>query len=392
MKMFPSVTICLFLLLSGCATKQLVEQPESIFADRHFAPPAAPIRTADIFRPTPAMIEYAHRLADRRWDGKSRGEALFDALYKSGGLKIEYDSAITRNASEAYEARAGNCLSLAIMTAAIANEMGLTVGFQSVRVPGAWARDGNLFFVSGHVNITLAPRRGHFSSASGDFNGLLIDFQPLLLGHRQNAKAIAENTIVAMYLNNRAAEMLARGNINDAYWSAREAIRQDGGFVEAYNTLGVIYRRHGLPAEAENVFRMLVARDDGNTVALSNLANALAVQGRNTEAEEIKRRLARLEPYPPYHFFDRGMTALGENNYRLAREFFQREVDRAVENAEFHYWLGVAHAALGEMKPAQQHLAAALENSTTRREHDIYAAKLGIIKARSAGRMETVSQ
>ena len=392
MRILSYMIVCLAMLLSACATRQVVEHPESIFADRHFSQPAVPVRVEEIFRLSPAMIDYAHRLADRRWDGKSRGEALFDALYKNGDLKIEYDAAITRNASEAFDARAGNCLSLAIMTAAIAHEMGLTVGFQSVRVPGAWARDGNLFFVSGHVNITLAPRRGHFSSASGDFNGLLIDFQPLLLGHRQNAKTITENTIVAMYLNNRAAEMLARGNINEAYWWAREAIRNDSGFVEAYNTLGVVYRRHGLASEAETVFRLLVARDGTNTIALSNLANALSVQGRVVESEEIKRQLARVEPYPPYHFFDRGMTALGENNYRLAREFFQREVDRAVENAEFHYWLGIAHAALGEMKPAQQHLAVALEYSTTRREHDIYAAKLGIIKARSAGRMETVSQ
>ena len=43
----------------------------------------------------------------------------------------------------------------------------------------------------------------------------------------------------------RAAEALAGGDVGGAYWWARAAIRQDPQFISAYNTLGVIYRRHG---------------------------------------------------------------------------------------------------------------------------------------------------
>ena len=47
---------------------------------------------------------------------RSRQRALYDALYERGHLKIEYDAAMTRNASETFDAHAGNCLSLVIMT------------------------------------------------------------------------------------------------------------------------------------------------------------------------------------------------------------------------------------------------------------------------------------
>ena len=61
---------------------------------------------------------------------------------------------------------------------------------------------------------------------------------------------IEEKTILAMYMNNRAAESLAGGRIDDAYWFARAAVLQDPDFMTPYNTLGVVYQRHGNLGEA----------------------------------------------------------------------------------------------------------------------------------------------
>ena len=51
---------------------------------------------------------------------------------------------MTRNAAEAFDARSGNCLSLVIMTAAFAKELGLPVRYQNVFVDEAWSRSGDL--------------------------------------------------------------------------------------------------------------------------------------------------------------------------------------------------------------------------------------------------------
>ena len=59
-------------------------------------------------------------------------------LYKRQKLGLEYDATSTRTASEAYAARAGNCLSLVIMTSAFAKALGLPVYYQRVFVDESW--------------------------------------------------------------------------------------------------------------------------------------------------------------------------------------------------------------------------------------------------------------
>jgi transglutaminase-like putative cysteine protease len=93
-------------------------------------------------------------------DFNSRGyqQGFIDALYTKGKLKLEYESAVTRNAAEAFDARAGNCLSLVIMTAALAKELGFPVRYQRVYVDDTWGRSGDFYF-SGHVNLSLGGGR-----------------------------------------------------------------------------------------------------------------------------------------------------------------------------------------------------------------------------------------
>ena len=84
----------------------------------------------------------------------------------------------------------------------------------------------------------------------------------------------------------------------------------------------------------------------------------------------------------PYHFFDLGMAAVRRDDWRSAREMFAREVARADANHEFHFWLGVADWRLGEESAALRHLTLAIDNSVTRDQHDLYAAKLAWLQAR----------
>ena len=63
-----------------------------------------------------------------------------------------------------------------------------------------------------------------------------------------------------------------------------------------------------------------------------------------------------------------------------ARDLFAKEVARAPYNHEFQFWLALAYLRLGSVEEARKHLALALENSTTRGERDLYAAKLEKLK------------
>ena len=63
-------------------------------------------------------------------------------------------------------------------------------------------------------------------------------------------------------------------------------------------------------------------------------------------------------------------------DYHAARAFFQKELDRVPDYHEFHFWLGVVELRLGNVEGARAQVAAALQNSTTQQDHDLYAAKL----------------
>jgi len=311
--------------------------------------------------------------------GRSRQQALADALYKRGQLKLDYDASVTRNAAEAFHARSGNCLSLVIMTAAFAKELGLQVEYQSALHEETWSRSSGLYLRSGHVNLTLGRRL--VDAGPGDSRSVTIDFLASDDVRRLRTRVVDEATVVAMYMNNRAAEALVQDRLDDAYAWAREAIVQSPAFLSAFNTLGVIYLRHGLAPAAEPVFRHVLRHEPANTRAMHNLAQALALLGRDSEAAEWRRTLARIEPDPPFHFFNLGLAAMERKDFRAARDLFAREVDRADYYHEFHFWLAQASFRLGDFEQARKHLALAMDNSNSRREHDLYAAKLAWMKS-----------
>jgi len=376
-----TLSLILVVLLSACASTP-PPQPEPLLADHLFAAPSERIGTDHVLQVTDAMRRYlAVDIADQiRTKGPQVG--LVDALYRRGQLKLEYDAASTKTAAEAFDARSGNCLSLVVMTAALAHELKLTVRYQSAYLDETWTRSGNLLFASGHVNITLGRRL--FDAASRDFNPWTIDFLPAEEIRSLKVRDIEESTVLAMYANNRAAEALARGKLDDAYAWAVEALRKDPGFMNSYNTLGVVYMRHNDLAHAERVFGFILERDPKHTRALANIAETYTRLARPAEAEAARIRLAAIETVPPFHFFNLGLDAARRSDWRTARDLFAREVARADYNHEFHFWLGVADWQLGNVAQARKHLQLAMDNSTNRGQHDLYAAKLDWLKSRPA--------
>ena len=382
MRTWASLLLCL--LLAACAEAPVAQRPDALFNDQLFGTPSERISADDVFALTDEMRSYLNTDMARQFRAKGRQQALVDALYQRGQLKLEYDAAMTRNAAQAFDARSGNCLSLVIMTAAFAKELGLRVEYQSAFREETWSRAGNLYLRSGHVNLTLSRRATDLQGSDASRPPLTIDFLPAEAIGGLRTRSIDEATVVSMYMNNRAAEALVQGHLDDAYAWARAAVAHRPGFYSAYNTLGVIYLRHGDLAQAEQVFSHILEREPANTRVLYNLAAALGQLGRAGEAAEVRRKLAQIEPHPPFYYFNLGIAAMEHDDFRAARDLFAKEVARADYYHEFHFWLALASFRLGEIEPAREHLALAMQNSTTRRDHDLYAAKLAWLRSRGA--------
>ena len=363
-------------LLAACATPPpRVQPPAFLFNDDLFSAPSEQISADDVFASSESMKRYLRTAIAGQMQLMGPQQGLINALYQKDQLKLQYETGMTRNASQAFDARAGNCLSLVIMTAAFAKELGLRVRYQSAYLEETWGRNGDLLVRSGHVNVTLDTKMGDRSSI-GSASALTIDFLPAESLRGLRTRDLPEETIVAMYMNNKAVEALAEGRSDDAYAWAREAVLQSPAYLGSHNTLGVIYMRRGDLAKSEQVFSYVLEREPANARAMYNLAQVLARQGREAEAAVWLRRLAQVEPVGPFHYFNLGRAAMEAENFKLARELFGKEVARADYNAEFHYWLALANFKLGDIEPARKHLALALENGLTRNDRELYAAKL----------------
>lgn len=376
MKLLATILVATTLLLSACASpRPEVALNDPLFADELFGPPSQAISEDEVFAIDETMRQYVHREVLPLVRSLGAVQALTTALYEKGQLFLEYDSSITRNAREAFATRSGNCLSLVIMTAAMAREMGLEVRFQNVLVDEAWDRAGDLYFFIGHVNLSIGPRLAN-SWYAGSSDWMVVDFLPGRDLKRQRTQPISEARIVSMYMNNRAAEAMAKGRIDDAYAWARAAVLQDRRFLSAYNTLGVVYQKRGAYDRAERVFRTALATDPKNVHVMGNLVSSLQRQGRTAEADVLAVELRRLQPVPPFALFREGQQAMRDGNFRRAAQLFEREIDRAPGYHEFHFWLASALLQLGDGRAAREHLEKALENSTTREYAAIYSAKL----------------
>jgi Tfp pilus assembly protein PilF len=362
-------------LAFGCAPTPIKQQPAEtqLFHDKLFKARSNDFEPESVFKLSPVMRDYINKEVSIDRQTHNATQTLFTALYDKAQLKLEYDSSYTRTAIEAFDAKSGNCLSLVLMTAAFAKELGLMVRYQTVYTPENISRDESTIYYSSHLNIVLG-KAGIYDSTNG--STMVIDFLTPKDAGKQRATVVTEQTVLSMYMNNRAAEELQMQRLDAAYWWAKQAIENDPTFLASYNTLGVIYERHRNLPEAEQVLRHVLALDPTSHAVLNNLSHVLLKLGDTKESERLQQMLRQITPTPPFYYFDLGIVALKSKDYRSARDYFTQEIRRAPYNAEFHYWLATSYIGLNDVSNARKHLIIAKENAMTAKEQALYSTKL----------------
>lgn len=367
--------------LAGCAEAPTARTGDvtPLFRDALFKPPAEPVDSRTIFAVDAPMQRF---LADeiipqaRHEDPR---QALLDAL--GGKLRIDYDSEMTRTASQTFAAREGNCLSLVIMAAALAKQIGIPATYQQIYDFDTWSRDAGFAILSQHVNLVLGPHMPSIRVFEGAPTPMIVDFLPPREVATAVSRQVSEQTVVAMYYNNRAAEVMVGGDVDRAYWYARAALVADPGFANAANTLSLIYLERNRPAPAERALRYALEREPDNVSAMSNLTGILAAEGRSEEAEIWAKKLARIQRHPPFYFYDRGLAAMQAAQYEEAARLFEKALSQSPYDVPSHFELAIAAAHLGDLPRARKELELAKENSTTPESRAIYAAKLQHLKS-----------
>ncbi|MCL2913617.1 hypothetical protein L2725_07415 [Shewanella corallii] len=378
-------TLLTVVMLAGCQSAQTPvyrAQVESLFLDQHFDTEQVLPAADTIFKLPPSVASEVRRRYERDklgYKGSHNAHEWLSEFIRERDGGFEYRDHLTRGATETYARREGNCLSLVLLTTALADTLNVPVQYQEVEVQPIWDKWGQFYLINGHINIKLyAPE----SSTSLTFasRSILVDFLPERAIRGYTSHRINRSTVTAMFYNNLAAEALVNGDLDRAYALIKASLQFKPDFISAINTLGVVYRRAGMDDEAERVYRYAMALPGDHLNPMSNLALLLGEQGRLEEWSQIHRKLELARIRNPFYYFDMAEEAYTRKAYSEAVDWYRRAVKLADYQPEFFLGLSKSYWQLGDRDRAEFNMSRAIKLATDEEDKQRYQYKLKAMK------------
>jgi Flp pilus assembly protein TadD len=360
---WSALVVSATLLVCGCAS-QPSQVPASTlpWQDQHFdlASHAVTLDAGTLFQLDPQLLRQLQDGEVAKANAGRRNTHLLELVFGSDMQPFAYAGGHSTVAADTWSARRGDCLSLSIMTLALARALELKAHVQEVRVPPTFDRRGSMEFFNAHVNVLLSNDRPLRAMRgwlpAGDF---VVDFEPQP-GTRQRGTALDDSAVLARFLNNRAAEHMAAGRDGPAYAHFKAAIQADPGFAAAYNNLAQLYLRHGLARDAETLLHSALARDDESDLALAALHGLLVSQERLAEAQAYEQQLHARRERDPYYWLGLGIDHLQHGRDRQAVRALEQAQRLSNGFEEVHRHLAVAYWRTGQAHKARDQLAVLL--------------------------------
>jgi Tfp pilus assembly protein PilF len=287
----------------------------------------------------------------------------------------------TLKAEQVFDTNSGNCMSLAILTTALAALADIELEYQQVDSAPVYRLENDLLMVSRHVRTFLYdpgfnPEKGmvYFGKP-----GIVVDYFPQR-GDRYGRK-ISQADFIAMYYQNLAGDAMAEGNLDMAYALIQKGLRQAPLNAQSLNTLAVIYRRAGEQQLAGQTYRYAIAHGTESLDLLDNYRQLLISQNRMQEAESVAQKLGDVDEYNPYKWLKLAEQAFAQQKYSRALGFYRKARDIAPYMEQPYFGLARSHHHLGNRVPAIRALEKAAQASYRDEKRDLYYAKLNSLKA-----------
>lgn len=289
-------------------------------------------------------------------------DALRHLLFDKDGLGLSYDASRTKTATEIWDTRTGNCLSLTNLWVAAARHVGLQASFEMVQVTPSWDFEGGTMVRYDHIVAT---------GRLGDGKEYVVDFLPEFAVGDRRASRITDEHALALYYINRGAESILAGDYPTAVDRLRTALHIAPAVSNAWNNLGTAFSRMGDADLAEFSYQRALHLDRDNYSALSNLAQFYVAAGRPDEAKYFQERVQWYRDHNPYFAYFTAHLAFTAGDYKGAIKSLERAVALKPEEPAFYEALAKCYEKLGDDVARQRYLAEARQ----RREEQALARR-----------------
>ena len=290
--------------------------------------------------------------------GRSRLERLVGFLFQKPGLGMEYSADATLTVEQAYRTRKANCLTFTLLTVALARESGLQAYGQELDDIVAWRVGDDIIYRFNHVNAGITVGRSR----------LTVDVAQDLVRGRKPPEPISDQRLLALYYNNRAAELLVGAVPAAATPYMAMALQLAPRYANAWANAGVLHLRQGDPLAAERDYLKALALDPANAGALVNLVALYRNNGDEARRATYARRLEKVQVKDPYFQFLQAENDEKQGDYAGAVEHYRQAIRLYDGDPRFYFGLAHAYQQLGEERRAQRAMnrAAALTRNNAR--------------------------
>ena len=286
------------------------------------------------------------------------------------------DTLIARNA---LSQNLGNCLSLAIVTKALANVVNVEVGYELVSTPPIYQKEGDIILSSQHVRTLLfEPKPGEFEERQLFWRGFVrVDYFPSA-GTRA-LRNVDEIEFYTMFYRNKAAEALTQNDHNLSFWYLKKGLELDKTDAHIINMLAVIHGRLGYPDYAEKLYLYGLKYGREKFELLHNYHILLVKQERTEEAEKIAIELGEYDDPDPYKWVSLGNVSYDGGDYTTAIHYYKKAIKMADYLHEPYEGIARAEFSRGKLNSARRAIEKAIKNAHKKETASIYQAKYDYI-------------
>jgi Tfp pilus assembly protein PilF len=374
--------LCCAVLLSSCARQPVTANNAPILpaTSEHWFTPTAGQKvqlpaTSDFYRLTAAQQQ--HFLAF--FNAPAQQElAPHQRLYRyleHHLVNFNYEGKNTM-ASITMANMTGNCVSLALLVTALAQLVDIDVGYRASYAEPVLDISANIVLSSAHVRSYLFEQNPLKDEGVMKFQraSVAVDYFPGRLD-RLGAK-LDNRHFEAMIYNNLAADAFLAGDLNQAYWLSRAALRQDPHYSASINLIAILYRRQGdlLAAQQWYEFGM---RYSSQPVTLASNYLVLAAQMQNQPLiDKLNNQLRLADDDNPYVWFYLAYQAERDNKTADAVYYYEKLLKKAPYLHKANLALAKLQFQLGQPESARRALHEALQYSYDPANRQMYQAKL----------------
>jgi tetratricopeptide (TPR) repeat protein len=302
-------------------------------------------------------------------------EALVKAVFDRSKMNLLYQDDANTNANDTFYSQTANCLSMSIMTYALATEAGFDVDFQEIMIPEYWTRRSGFSLLNGHINIRMmAPKQPNILEFHR--RSFQVDFDPQPLRYGFPKKLVSKQAVLSMFYNNKGADAFLRKDYVSAYAYFREALVVKPNFDAAWINLGILYRVSEYFPEAEKAYQYALVIHPNSLTALENLAYLYTFTDRNIEAANILAKVEAHRNSNPYYHVLLGEQDMEQKNWEQALAHFRRALALDRGKHEVYFGLARAYFEIGELQQSERYLKQAKNTSINKRDEDRYQTKL----------------